>query len=236
MHRIGTAGWSVPTGKKKQETHLHRYSRIFLCAEINSTFYRPHRASTWARWSQETPSFFRFSIKAPKAITHEVKLVDAAPLLEAFFEQIKPMGEKTGPILFQLPPSLSFDLSVAEPFFSLMRKFYQGEVALEPRHTTWFNTSVDKLLKERGIARVAADPAKGNPAAAEPGGDTGLSYYRLHGSPKTYYSNYEEYFLTELASKIKGHDNAWVIFDNTTLSFACPNALRLQALISSFAP
>src|SRR5580698_2965788 len=185
MHWIGTAGWSVPRGEKEQGTHLHRYSRIFSCVEINSSFYRPHRAATWAKWSRETPSYFRFSIKAPKAITHEAKLRDTAHLLEAFFEQIKPMGEKTGPVLFQLPPSLSFNLAVAEDFFSLLRKLYKGEIALEPRHATWFTASVNMLLKEKEITRVAADPPKGDPVAAEPGGNTGLAYYRLHGAPNT---------------------------------------------------
>ena len=223
----------MPTGKREKETHLQRYARTLFCVEINSSFYRPHRASTWAKWSQETPPYFRFSIKAPKIITHEAKLTDTAHLLKSFLEQIKPLEEKIGPILFQLPPSLSFDLPVAEDFFSTLRKLYRGEVVLEPRHTTWFTASVNKLLIEKGITRVAADPPKGNPAAAEPGGDTGLHYYRLHGSPRTYYSNYDEDFLAAFASSIKAQDNVWVIFDNTALSYAYANALRLQALIGS---
>jgi uncharacterized protein YecE (DUF72 family) len=233
MRRIGTAGWAVPAGEARQGTHLHHYSRIFSCVEINSSFYRPHRAATWAKWAQETPSCFRFSIKAPKTITHEEKLRNTAHLLEIFFEQIRPMGQKTGPVLFQLPPSLSFEPVVAKDFFSSLRRVYKGEVVLEPRHASWFTASVNMLLKENEITRVVADPPKGGPAAAEPGGDTGLTYYRLHGSPKTYYSNYEEYFLTVLASRINALDNAWVIFDNTALSHAYSNALRIQTLITS---
>ncbi|WP_158750712.1 DUF72 domain-containing protein [Acidobacterium sp. S8] len=230
MHWIGTAGWSVPADAEKLGTHLYRYSRIFSCVEINSSFYRSHRAATWARWSQETPSSFRFSIKAPKAITHERKLRNAADLLEAFFEQIEPMGQKTGPILFQLPPSLSFDLEVAEDFFSSLRRLYKGEVVLEPRHRTWFTASVNAILKNLTITRAAADPAKADPVAAEPGGDTGLAYYRLHGTPNTYYSKYEDDFLIALASRIKLRGNVWVVFDNTALSYAYSNALQLQAL------
>jgi uncharacterized protein YecE (DUF72 family) len=223
-------------GEERQGTHLHHYACNFSCVEINSSFYRPHRAATWAKWSQETPSYFRFSIKAPKTITHDAKLRDTVHLLEAFFEQIKPMGEKMGPILFQLPPSLSFESVVAEDFFSSLRKLYKGEVALEPRHASWFTASVDTLLKEKKVARVAADPPKGNlSATVKPGGDTGLTYYRLHGTPKTYYSSYEEDFLTVLASKINALDNVWVIFDNTALSHAYSNALRLQALIANSA-
>jgi uncharacterized protein YecE (DUF72 family) len=235
MHRIGTAGWSVPAGEARHGTHLHHYSHTFSCVEINSSFYRPHRAATWAKWAQETPPHFRFSIKAPKTITHEEKLRDTTHLLEAFFEQIKPMGEKTGPVLFQLPPSLSFEPAVGEDFFSSLRKLYRREIVFEPRHATWFTASVDRLLKEKGITRVAADPPKADPAAAEPGGDRGLTYYRLHGAPETYYSNYEEKFLTVLASKIKAQNNVWVIFDNTARSHAYSNAIRLHTLIAASA-
>jgi uncharacterized protein YecE (DUF72 family) len=233
MHRVGTVGWSVPTGKREQGTHLYRYSRTLSCVEINSSFYRPHRAATWAKWAKETPPNFRFSIKAPKSVTHEEKLRDTGPLLKTFFEQIEPMHEKTGPILFQLPPSLSFDFALAEDFFSLLRDLYQGKIVLEPRHATWYTTSVNLLLQRLAIARVAADPPNGDPIAATPGGDTGLVYYRLHGSPRIYYSNYEEEFLTTFASGIESHDDVWVVFDNTALSYAYSNALRLQTLIAS---
>ncbi len=233
MHRIGTAGWSVPKGEKEQGTHLSRYSRTLPCVEINSSFYRPHRATTWAKWAEETPPDFRFSIKAPKTVTHEEKLRNTGPLLKAFFGQIEPMREKAGPVLFQLPPSLSFDFVLAEDFFSLVRELYNGEVVLEPRHATWFTGSVNVLLKRLAIARVAADPPKSDPIAAAPGGDTRLGYYRLHGSPRTYYSNYEDEFLTAFATEIKSHENVWVIFDNTALSYAYSNALKLQALMAS---
>jgi uncharacterized protein YecE (DUF72 family) len=104
MHRIGTAGWSLPKGSVGEGSRLERYSRVLCCTEINSSFYRVHRASTWARWVAETPEDFRFSIKAAKTITHEAKLRGAEPLLRAFLEQIQPMEGKAGPLLFQLPP------------------------------------------------------------------------------------------------------------------------------------
>jgi uncharacterized protein YecE (DUF72 family) len=233
MHRIGTAGWSVPTSEEKQGTHLCHYSRTLSCVEINSSFYRHHRATTWAKWAKETPPDFRFSIKAPKTVTHEERLRNTGSLLKAFFEQIEPMNEKMGPILFQLPPSLSFDLALAEDFFCLVRELYQGAVVLEPRHANWFTSSVNELLKRHAIARVAADPPKGDPIGASPGGDTKLAYYRLHGWPRIYYSNYEDEFLTALAARVKSLDEVWIVFDNTALSHAFSNALRLQTLITS---
>jgi uncharacterized protein YecE (DUF72 family) len=231
MYRVGTAGWSLPAKPEEEGTHLYHYSRSLPCTEVNSSFYRPHRAATWAKWAAETPADFRFSIKAPKYITHEAKLRETQPLLKAFLEQIEPLGKKLGPILFQLPPSLAFDPVLAKDFLAMMRTLYRGEAVLEPRHGTWFTLTVDALLSSYSIARAAADPPKGATKAAGPGGDSSLVYYRLHGAPRTYYSNYEGPFLAQLVSAIKPHRNAWIIFDNTALSHAYTNALRLQELI-----
>jgi uncharacterized protein YecE (DUF72 family) len=234
MHRIGTAGWSLPKGSAGEGSRLSRYSRVLCCAEINSTFYRVHRASTWARWVTETPEDFRFSIKAAKTITHEAKLRGTEPLLRGFLDQIQPMADKAGPLLFQLPPSLEFDRALAEEFLGGLRGLYRGKAVLEPRHASWFTPAAEALLKAQKIGRVAAHPAKGAPEAAEripaPGGDTGLVYFRLHGSPRIYYSDYEEEFLAGLADRISGYANCWIIFDNTVLSHAFANALRLREL------
>jgi uncharacterized protein YecE (DUF72 family) len=234
--RIGTAGWSVPAKLKEEGTHLYRYSRTLPCVEINSTFYRTHRSATWAKWSAETPANFRFSIKAPKSITHEAKLHNSESMLKAFFEQIEPVREKTGPVLFQLPPSLAFDNALADDFFTVLRTLYDGEVVLEPRHATWFTPSVEILLKKHMIARVAADPPKAAAEAAEPSGDHRLAYYRLHGYPRIYYSNYDDDFLATLAARVKVHRNTWIIFDNTALAHAYSNAIQLKTLIARSDP
>jgi uncharacterized protein YecE (DUF72 family) len=231
MHRTGTAGWSLPIKPNEQGSHLYHYSRTLGCVEINSSFYRPHRASTWTRWASETPADFRFSIKAPRTITHEARLCNAEGLLKSFLDQIQPLQEKAGPILFQLPPSFEFEPASAGEFLALLRTLYQGDAALEPRHATWFTSEVDDLLKKYMIARVAADPPKGSPAAEEPGGAVSFAYYRLHGSPRTYYSNYEDSFLSKLAARVKTMKSAWIIFDNTALSHAYSNALSFQKLL-----
>lgn len=89
------------------------------------------------------------------------------------------------------------------------------------------------FLGKYRITLVAADPPTGAPAAGEPRGDTDLAYYRLHGSPRTYYSKYEDEFLAALARKVEGHRNAWIIFDNTAVSNAYYDALKCQASVSS---
>ena len=107
-------------------------------------------------------------------------------------------------------------------FFNRLRQEFEGGIACEPRHPTWFTPEVYALLTRFQVARVAADPAP-VPAAAEPGGWRGLIYYRLHGSPKIYYSRYSKEYLDTLASTLP--PGAWCIFDNTAEGEAIANAL-----------
>ena len=240
---VGTAGWTVPkqhlglfsaSDEGAKLSHLERYASRLRCAEINSSFHRPHRRATWERWSAVTPADFRFAVKAPKAITHTANLVNTGGALLEFFEAVGGLGEKLGPVLFQLPPKLAFDEGVATEFFTTVRELHPGAVALEPRHASWFTASADRLLRSFQIARVAADPPKGSESAAQPGGWPGLRYWRLHGSPRTYYSDYDEAWLQAFAKRLQsqqdssGEKEIWVIFDNTALGNATGNATRLE--------
>ena len=200
--RIGTAGWSIPRASafrfQAPGTHLERYARSLRCAEINSSFYRPHAAATYAKWRDSTPPDFRFAVKMPRTITHELKLQDAREPLVAFLAQTDGLAEKRGPILVQLPPSLSFDATIVTPFLDLLRTVYDGPVVCEPRHATWFSPAVASLLDRYRISRVAADPPP-VPAAVVPAGWPRVAYFRLHGSPRTYWSRYDENYIATLA-------------------------------------
>ena len=199
--------------------------------EINSTFYRRHRVSTYARWVESTPADFRFAVKLPRAITHEARLVEAKPLLAAFRAEADLLGEKLGPLLVQLPPSLAFDPEVAEPFFSGVRALWRGVIVCEPRHASWFGAAADALLVAYEIGRVAADPAR-HPAAGRPGGWTGAPYWRLHGSPRMYASSYDEAWLNDLSRRLRSASSGevWCMFDNTASGAAAANALGLLEL------
>jgi uncharacterized protein YecE (DUF72 family) len=137
------------------------------------------------------------------------------------------LGNRLGPLLVQLPPSLTYSAEVAGRFFAALRGRFDGDVAVEPRHPTWFEPAAEQLVTSYRVARVAADPAV-VPAAAEPGGWDGLVYYRLHGSPKVYYSAYPDESLEALAKTLaraaKSAD-VWCIFDNTAAFAATGNAL-----------
>ncbi|HYG74876.1 MAG TPA: DUF72 domain-containing protein [Planctomycetota bacterium] len=232
--RIGCAGWSVPRDCAErfacQGSHLERFSRVLNAVEINSTFYSMHEPGTFERWVETTPAAFRFSVKLSQTITHELKLKRARGELKKFLLGIQPLRKKLGPLLIQLPPSLIFSPRLAESFFKLVRELHAGTAVCEPRHESWFSPEAGTLLFRHHIARVAADPAL-NAIAAEPGGWPGLVYFRLHGSPRRFYSSYTDSFIAALAERIAEAEKraqVWCIFDNTASGAAAGDALRLH--------
>ena len=231
---IGCAGWNVPRAMEadfpREGAHLERYAARLPAVEIDSSFHRSHRPSTYARWAVSVPSAFRFSVKMPRAVTHQAPLGSCGPELAAFLDDIAPLGARLGCLLAQFPPSLRFDAGAARRFFGQLRERHAGAIAAEPRHPSWFESEADQLLVDLEVARVATDPAR-VPAAAEPGGWRGLVYYRLHGSPRTYYSSYDRAYLTTLADRLATFVRAglpvWCIFDNTAVGAAAANARDL---------
>lgn len=237
--RIGTAGWSVPSNMRAQfpsvGTLLQKYSTRFNAVEINSSFYRPHRVSTYEKWASQTSDNFSFSVKLPRAMTHDAKLVDIGQQLEVFIHEVSGLGPKLGCLLIQLPPSLQFSSSKYRETFTYLREAFTCSVVCEPRHPSWFTDEADAALSEAGIARVAASPSI-LPNSLKPGGDMQTCYYRLHGEPKMYYSNYTEHYLSAYSASIKHqkqNSNVWCIFDNTANGYAFSNATDLNHLIDN---
>src|SRR3954471_243912 len=156
---IGTAGWNIRREHAHRfsadGTHLQRYASLFNAVEINSSFYRPHRLATYERWAASVSDEFRFSVKLPKVITHEARLVDIGHPLDRFLGEVGGLRDKLGPILIQLPPSLAFDHAIAVSFLERLRDRFTGDVVLEPRHETWFTNETEEMLIEYGITRVA---------------------------------------------------------------------------------
>jgi uncharacterized protein YecE (DUF72 family) len=239
MLRTGCAGWSVTAEHAAlapgEGTHLERYARVFDAVEINSSFYRPHRPQTYARWAQSVPEGFRFAVKMPKAISHGKRLRDSVDDLDAFLAQVRELGKTLGVLLLQLPPSLSFEPRIACAFFDALRARHDGAVACEPRHASWFAANVDRALRDRGIARAAADPAR-VPRAAVPGGDPACEYLRLHGSPRVYHDAYAADTLDRIARRMARPSSEvrerWCIFDNTARGHAFTDALALRTRLA----
>ena len=233
--RVGVAGWSIPSalaGRFPSEgTHLERYGACLSAVEINSSFYRPHRRATYERWAASVPPGFRFSVKLPKAITHERRLEDCTALVERFAEETGGLGDKRGPILVQLPPSFAYPGKRADRFLDELQTAITEPIVLEPRHASWFQPDIDRMLERRRVSRVAADPAK-PPAAAQPGGWSGLAYFRLHGSPRMYESTYGQDAIEaqaeRVASLVQRDIDVWTVYDNTTYGAATQNAFELM--------
>ncbi len=238
---VGCAGWSIPSQHMHLfgpgDSHLARYATRFSIVEINSTFYRPHQPRTFERWAASVPKEFRFSVKVPQAITHHARLHGVGDALSAFLDSIAGLGPKLGGLLVQLPPGLVFDARTAGTFFTMLRRRTDVPVACEPRHASWFEPAVDVLWQRHGVARVAADPAR-LPSAAQAGGSQrDWRYWRWHGSPRIYYSPYDDAALGALAAAMRagtrGAPAGWCILDNTAGGHAMGDAARLQAMLAA---
>jgi len=235
---VGRAGWSIRRERTNLfgagPNHLARYASRFDAVEINSSFYKPHRGATYARWAASVPAGFRFAVKLPRAITHDARLKQTDSAIAAFVEQACNLDKKLGPLLIQLPPSLAFDSGVAGRFLERLRAHFGGYAVCEPRHASWLSPDADNLLVSFEIARAAVDPAPASGADA-PGGWAGIRYYRWHGSPVMYRSDYSAQSLAILAARVNDCEAAsrWCIFDNTAHGAATENALALAAMCAA---
>ena len=227
MPFIATAAWSIPkaVADRFAETGsgLERYAAVFDGVEINSTFYRRHQVKTFERWAASVPDRFRFAVKIPRTITHEARLRNIEEPFALFAEEVSALGDKLGPLLCQLPPSLRFDAGEADSAFTAMRLSFRGMMVIEPRHGSWASQAAEAAVQAHGIDRVLADPAPVWPPSDFNGK---ARYIRLHGSPEMYHSSYSDadirIFTEHLAT------DGWCVFDNTASGAAIVNALTMQ--------
>ncbi|CDX38217.1 conserved hypothetical protein [Mesorhizobium sp. SOD10] len=235
---IGTAGWTIPAAHRSSVpatgSQLQRYASRLPVVEINSSFYKPHQRETYERWARSVPDHFRFSVKIPKAATHERRLEDCQDILDAFIGEVRGLGEKLSALLVQLPPSLQFDRRIARKFFASFRDKTDCRLVCEPRHASWFEPGADALLSRLRVGRVAADPAPVS-AASAPGGWHELAYFRFHGAPHVYFSDYDAGRLLEISAQLAdagaSATEVWCIFDNTGRGHALGNALSVDAIM-----
>jgi uncharacterized protein YecE (DUF72 family) len=235
---VGTAGWTIAARYQDalagSGSHLERYAERLNAVEINSSFRRHHRVQTYARWTSSVPTHFRFSVKVPRSLTHAGELTPQPDVLDQFIEGVLGLGDKLGVLLVQLPPRLSFDKSMARVFFAELRQRIDVQVACEPRHPSWSSASANSVLTEYEVARVAADPPPW-PGADGPGGCERFAYFRWHGQPRKYYSDYDAERLAALQQRmgVAGECalDVWAIFDNTVLGCALGNALAIAGAI-----
>ena len=242
----GTSGWTIPSKFAAlfswPGSHLERYGKVLNSVEINSSFYRDHSKDTYARWAASVPDDFRFAVKLSRKITHDSGLNVDLNTLNKLISPILNLDEKLGVILIQLPPKFKFDAALTNAFFRNMRSLYCGAIAVEPRNRTWSGSHCLELFHSFQVARVIADPNPLPDVSLEPfAALSSLTYFRLHGSPEIYKSNYP---ITELKrfcamsekSKRSANGAVWYIFDNTTFGHATQNALTMNKLVEQTAP
>jgi len=228
---VATAGWSISNNVAdrfvKEGSGLARYSSVFSGVEINSTFHRRHKPATFGRWAEAVPNDFLFAVKMPKELTHVRAMEDISQPFGTFLEDISPLGEKRGPLLCQLPPSLAFDADTFKTAFKAMRDLDTGPIVIEVRHKSWTFPEALDLLKTYNAERVLADPAK-----VWPPHDFGSPprYMRLHGKPKIYYSSYTDDAIKSFQNLLA--PETWCVFDNTASGSAIDNALTMLDLLS----
>lgn len=235
---VGCAGWSLSSGQRTLfddgENMLARYASRFSVVEINSSFYRPHQQATYARWAAAVPKDFRFSVKLPQTLSHEHRLAGTGPLLDDFLPAVEGLGGKLQGFLLQLPPSLVLDARVASGFLRAFRHRTDAALACEPRHASWFTAKAMALFEKHQVSLVRADPPI-VAAQSLPFDTPAWPYWRWHGSPRMYYSEYSTGRLQSLADAVTASKRSavrpWVIFDNTAHGFAVTDALRLQDMV-----
>ena len=209
---------------------LSLYAEVFNAAEINSTFYRIPTAKTLLKWHNETPEAFRFFIKIPKAITHQKLLADSKEEITVFCEHLhQHLQQKLSGFLYQFPPSFkktqeNIDLVIN----NIDNRFLN---VIEFRHESWWQKEIFDLLKNKGIV-FSGVSFPGNLPEDIIINHSEIIYYRLHGKPVLYKSEYTEDFLSHIAEGIKNTTGrAFIFFNNTWGTAAIKNAIYLKSIL-----
>ncbi|MBJ8339974.1 DUF72 domain-containing protein [Antrihabitans sp. YC3-6] len=267
MIRVGTSGWVYPPwrGQFYPEGLAHRRELEYMSErvdsiEINGSFYALQRPSSYQKWAEQTPDDFVFAVKAPRFITHMKRLVDVEePLANFFASGILALGRKLGPVLWQLPPNLTFDVKVLAAFAQRLPRTTNEAVEFAKGHgdkvegRAWTSTDADRpfrhaveirnpsfavpeaadILRDNGIALVIADSAGKFPAPEELTAD--FVYARLHGDEELYVSGYTDDALDRWAEKLRSWTtdrDAFVYFDNDAKVRSPHDAMGLRARLS----
>jgi len=229
--RVGTSGWNYwhwadvfyPQDLPRSQWFAY-YQSKFDTLELNASFYRLPRASTFARWSEASAKDFRWAVKAHRSVTHFTRLAEREPV-EKFLAAAERLGKKLGVVLFQLPPSLKFDAQVVRRFLGWLPE--GKRYAIEPRHATWFEPQALKVLERGGVALCIADSGGRFPSGEHLTAD--FTYLRFHGGERLYASRYSPEQMAAWAEKLVAWKQpAFVYFNNDFHGYAVKNALELK--------
>ena len=232
----GTSGLVLPVPNKQSfpeayrtGTRLTYYASLFSSLEVNSTFYKIPKPSTFAKWTTEVPPDFRFTIKLWKGITHQPDLAFDPADIDRFMQTAATIGPKKGCLLIQLPPGAKADNTAQLQNLLEHLQPTDWKLAVEFRNTSWYTRSTDDLLERFSATRVLQDmPGSFN---WQPMTNTSTIYMRYHGPAGDYRGGYSNDQLKNSAANIKiwlkEKKEVYVYFNNT-IGDAIPNAQYLK--------
>jgi len=205
------------------------YCRHFNTIEINSSFYRMPSSASLQKWYQDSSEDFLFSIKAPKTITHLKRFHIDKKEIDAFYDLLSEgLQEKLGNILFQMPPSFSYTPERLQLICEQLNSSFNNVV--EFRHVSWWQQEVFDSLRQNNIIFCGQSYPGSLPDTAVI--NSHLSYYRFHGKPVLYKSEYKEETLQQVLNEIgTGIERAFIYFNNTWGNAALINSRQMQILI-----
>jgi uncharacterized protein YecE (DUF72 family) len=216
---VGTSGWQYRDWKAvlypnvPQRAWLERYAGSFATVEVNNAFYRLPERSTFVAWRDRTPADFRFAVKASRYLTHIRRLTDPGEPVRRLMDRVEALGDKLGPILLQLPPSLRADHQLLAQCLETFPRWAQ--VAVEPRHPSWWTDHTREVLASHGAALCWAD-RRSRPVTPL-WRTTDWGYLRLHegatADPPRYGRRALAHWVDRLG-KAWPDGEAWVYFNN----------------------
>jgi uncharacterized protein YecE (DUF72 family) len=236
--RVGTSGWSYDhwRGGFYPETLAKSrwfdfYAERFHTVEVNATFYRRFKDSTYRNWDDRAPQGFRYVLKVPRLISHRRKLHEVDDLIGEFTRSASLLGRKLGLVLLQLPPNMPYN---PERLDAALQAFGSpSRVAVEFRDERWIGEEIFTLLKERGANYCNPD----HPEHVLSDIVTGESgYLRLHGRRSWYTDNYTDEELRSIAETARrmqqrGAKEVYIFFNNDYAAYAPHNAADVSRLV-----
>ncbi|HEX8313566.1 MAG TPA: DUF72 domain-containing protein [Flavisolibacter sp.] len=237
---IGCSGFSYKEWKEEfypkglaQSKWFSYYTEHFNTLELNVTFYRFPTLKSLQSWYDKAPDGFSFSAKVPRPITHYKKFVGTEGMMNDFYGTLREgLKEKLSCVLFQLPPSFTYSSERLESVIQHTDKSFQN--VIEFRHESWWREDVRQILSKHQISfcgvsfpKISFDEAVVN---------IPVCYYRFHGVPVLFYSEYDEAFIENIYRQILTSENteeAFIYFNNTASLAALHNAKYLQRLVSA---
>jgi uncharacterized protein YecE (DUF72 family) len=235
---VGTSGWQYKDwrgafypARLAQSGWLEHYASRFSTVEVNNAFYRLPERATFESWRERTPPGFLVAVKASRYLTHIKRLREPEEPVRRLLERARGLGDRLGPVLLQLPPTLRLDV---DALVATLRCFPKGvEVAVEFRHQSWFVESTARVLSDFDAAFCLAD-APGWRAPHWRTADWG--YLRLHGGvarPAPCYGRRAmQTWAQRLEEMFKGSSHVYVYFNNDANACAPRNAAEFEAIVS----